>query len=405
MSYQKPTSRAFHATGTFGQQTDTFDLGVDNRPPETPAETRNADEPWITAAYLSPIAMRITDTRAQVMMVNHPWTQSTGMGMDDAQGLGWLNRVEEKMRLPLLERLLAPVAQERDGFTVDYNLLDDQNQGLPVREVTKPRFGPTGIFLGHVSAIVDLSNSVQSANQHNPLDAYDPTLSAASAIVYDIAPPLTAALSYNHAALTQLNLDQGAVATKAAAQLVLAANHLKKTGDMLRRLREVLNKGQAYFDAAHLDDLIREATSDLTQECTDAGVNIQLDLPDDHALVMADPLQVRKVMHYLLTSAIECVNGMAGPKISIQLDQDPAGLWRVCIRHNGTALRDQHEETVFSTQNPVTRGQTGLGLAISQSIIRGHNGRLWYDGPSPSERQGSWRGGTFTFVLPPCRQS
>ncbi len=405
MSFQAPASLSLKPASAGGQMTIPFERGFEDKPAEPGSIAPHLDAPWIAAATLSPVAMRVTDTRAQVIFVNLPWNQTTGMTLSEAAGLGWLNRVEESVRLTLLERLLAPIAQGRDGFTIDYNLYDNEFRGRPVREVTSPRFSPTGEFLGHFTAIVDVGHTVQPSRSPHPLEDYDPTLAAASAITHDIGPPLTAAIAYNHAALVQLKQDQGVVATKAAAQLVLASNHLKKSSDMLRRLREVLNKGQAYFDTAQLDDLIREATHDLIQDCREAGVNVMLDLPGDPAPVFADPLQVRKVLSYLLSSAIECVNGIVGPKISVQLDQDPSGLWRVCIRHNGTALRDQTEDTVFSTVNPVTRGQTGLGLAISQSIIRGHNGRLWYEGPSPSERTGSWKGGAFTFVLPPCKQN
>lgn len=403
MSYQSPTNHSLTPVSIGGQMSIPFDQGLDAAPRDAGFTTSSIDAPWIAAATLSPIAMRITDTRAQSVFVNQPWIQATGMTLSEAAGLGWLNRVEEAVRLTLLERLLTPIDQGRDGFTIDYSLFDNACRGRPVREVTRPRFGPTGAFWGHISAIVELSSSVPSSKCHHAQEEFDPTLSAASAITYDLAPPLTAAIAYNHAALAQLKQDQGVLATKASAQLVLASTHLKKSSDMLRRLREVLNKGQAYFDTAHLDDLIREATQDLTPDCVEAGISILLDLPNEPAPILADPLQVRKVLSYLLSSAIECVSGIVGPKILIQLDQDPAGLWRVCIRHNGTPLRDQTEDTVFSTVNPVTRGQTGLGLAISQSIIRGHNGRLWYESPSPSERNGSWKGGLMTFVLPPCK--
>ncbi len=405
MSDRNLTNHSAKPTNSVQKLADNYEQGAEDSSLETALGTRQPDEPWIAAAKLSPIGVRITDPRAQAIFVNEPWSQSTGMGIDDARGLGWLNRIEEKIRLTLLERLLTPIEQGRDGFTIDYELLDGQSQGHLFREVTKPRFSSSGLFLGHFSAILDLGHITQTSKLQNSIIDYDPTIPAASAIVHDIAPPLTSALAYNHAALTELKRDQGVAATKAAAQLALASNHLKQTSDMLRRLREVLNKGQAYFNAAHLDDLIREAVHDLTEAFMVEGVEVLLELPVDPAPVMANPLQILKVLSYLLGSALESVTGTVGAKISIVLDEDTAGMWRVCIRHNGTALRIHHDDTVFSTLNPVTHDQNGLGLAISQSIIRGHNGRLWYDRPSSTDRHVSWKGGAFIFVLPHPKQS
>ncbi|MEY4249801.1 MAG: hypothetical protein RJA87_1434 [Pseudomonadota bacterium] len=405
MSNQNLTNHPTFSANFIEKLSNTVADDSDNLPSEPTDKKRQTDEPWFSAASLSPIATRITDPRAQVIFVNEPWIQSTGMGMVDARGLGWLNRVEETMRLTLLERLLAPIEQGRQGFTLDYELFDGHGKGCLVREVSRPRFGTSGQFLGHFAAIVDLSDIAHTSSPPKLTDDYDPTLSAASAIVYDIAPPLTSALAYNHAALAELRLDQSVAATKAVAQLVLAKKHLTQSGDMLRRLREVLNKGQAYFNAAHLDDLIREAAHNVTQARIDEGVDLRLELPADPAPVMANPLQVLKVLSYLLGSALESVVGIVCPKISIQLDEDPSGLWRVCVRHNGPALHNQHEDTVFSSLHPMPHDNTGLGLAISQSIIRGHNGRLWYDRPSPGDRHGSLKGGAFTFVLPQHKQS
>lgn len=380
--------------------------GTDDKKPREPIYVKaTADEAWISASEYSPVPTRITNSRAQVIHVNQLWQDCTKMPLAEAMALGWLNRVEETMRLPLLERLLVPAEEQSGPFTMDYLLLDHQGHGRPVREVAKPRFSKTGTFLGHVAIIMDLSNRTQMEREDETSTSFDPTLSAAAAMAYDIAPPLTAAIAYNHAVLSQLKSESGPSAAKAATQLALASRHLQKSSDLLRRLREVLTKGRAYFDTTDLNELVKGAVNEIAADCGTSGIQLIIDLPHEHAPVMADAMQVRKVLSYLLTNAIESVSGTVGAKISVQLDQDGQGFWRFCIRNNGALLREQDDEPVFSTLNPATHGVTGLGLAISQSIIRGHNGRLWHEAPAPTDRGSIWKGGALTFVLPPCRAS
>lgn len=403
MSFQAPTSRSFNGKISDTQLTIPFDQKSELAQQDSLASPQSVDAPWVLAAELSPVPMRITDTRAQVIFVNSPWLQFTGMPLSDAKSLGWLARVEEDFRLPLLERLLAPSLQGNDGFLIDYCLVDPDGNRHPVREMTQPRFSPSGTFLGHASALVDLSTMANRPQASDAATSYDPTISAAAAMVHDIAPALTAAITYNHAALKTLKDDPSLVGTGATAQLSMTSKHLQKSSELLRRLRDILSKGQAYFDATNLHDLIRGSVLEHSGQSDALGIQFIMNLPDIHASVMADALQIQKVMSYLLEAAMDSVKGVTGAKILVQLDLDSEGLWRVLIRHNGVPLREHGEDSVFSTINPAKRGQPGLGLSISQSIIRGHNGRLWYEAPSSTERNGNWKGGTMIFVLPPCR--
>ncbi len=135
----------------------------------------------------------------------------------------------------------------------------------------------------------------------------------------------------------------------------------------------------------------------------DAGVSLNLNVPDEPVLVTGDEDQLRQVFMNLVENAIKY--GGSGGAIDIVLtatDRDPAvraAAARVQVIDKGPGIDPVHlprlTERFYRADSHRSReqGGTGLGLAIVKHIINRHRGRLRVE----SELG---QGSVFTVILP-----
>jgi len=156
--------------------------------------------------------------------------------------------------------------------------------------------------------------------------------------------------------------------------------------------------------AVRLADELR-AVADLLRSLKQAaGRTIKTDIPEaaDHAVVAADPAELRQVLLNLGINALEGTTGEGG-KVTLRLRPDPqprhGGGWRVQVADDGRGMTPDEAERVFEPFYTTKRGRPdvagcGLGLAISHAIVDRHGGRL------TAASDGPGRGATFTLDLP-----
>lgn len=123
---------------------------------------------------------------------------------------------------------------------------------------------------------------------------------------------------------------------------------------------------------------------------------LEVDLPPDLPLVMADPRRTRQVLRNLVENAVKY--SPDGAEILISARPGPGEL-QVSVADKGIGIDAEHREHIFDRFYQVdgasTRkvGGSGLGLSISKAIVEAHGGAIWVDS-QPGE------GSTFHFTLP-----
>src|SRR5690606_19841134 len=79
-----------------------------------------------------------------------------------------------------------------------------------------------------------------------------------------------------------------------------AETEVKRTGDVLKRLRGFLTSEKAELVPINLQDLIRSVAERLSDEATARAVSIDVE-PAMVPIVMVDPLQIKQVLINLLS--------------------------------------------------------------------------------------------------------
>ncbi|PCM43716.1 sensor histidine kinase [Marinobacter sp. ANT_B65] len=107
-----------------------------------------------------------------------------------------------------------------------------------------------------------------------------------------------------------------------------------------------------------------------------AGINISWNSPSQPVYCHGDLIRIEQVMVNLLANAVQAVEGMEHPKITIDVEEKE-GSWRCFVRDNGPGLPANTEQIFepFFTTKSVKQG-LGLGLSISRQIADALGGRL-----------------------------
>jgi len=162
----------------------------------------------------------------------------------------------------------------------------------------------------------------------------------------------------------------------------LMVNELDRFETLLNDLLEISrhDAGVAELSVEQVDlrATVRGALEDVGHLGDDAGVDVQVELPDDEVIAEVDPRRVERILRNLIANAIDHAENKP-VQIRMAADEDTVA---VTVRDYGVGLRPGEEKLVFSRfwrsdPSRVRRsGGTGLGLAISIEDARLHQGRL-----------------------------
>ena len=132
------------------------------------------------------------------------------------------------------------------------------------------------------------------------------------------------------------------------------------------------------------------------------GNDLQIDLPPDMPLVMADRQRVTQVLTNLLSNASRYSRESSTIRIAAELRDLHVAF---SVTDEGLGVSSERLPHLFLKYVRIDRDASGrettgsgLGLAICKGIVEAHGGRVW------AESEGPGRGTSFTFTLPVAEQ-
>jgi signal transduction histidine kinase len=101
-------------------------------------------------------------------------------------------------------------------------------------------------------------------------------------------------------------------------------------------------------------------------------------IPSDLS-VKADLELIEEVIINLVQNAIEAMEGITNPRISMVATKDDLGQVQVSISDNGKGISKEVIEQIFLPYYSTKANNSGIGLSLSQQIMMLHNARLEVD--------------------------
>ncbi len=276
-------------------------------------------------------------------------------------------------------------ARRRDGTTFPIELA-----------VGEARIGDERVFTGFIRDLTERRE--YERRLHNLQDelAHVSRVTAmgtlATSIAHELNQPLTAIANYVETASHLLSEPTENTIAIVREALDECAKESIRAGQIVRRLRDYVSRGETEREVVLLSRLVNEASA---LAFASAGSQIlEFDVrigTDDRVLV--DRVQVQQVLVNLIRNAIEAMQAAPYSRLTITSVRREPGFVEVIVSDSGPGLAAEVAARLFEPFVSTKSTGMGVGLSISRTIIEAHEGRIWADA-SPM-------GGTsFHFTLP-----
>lgn len=279
-------------------------------------------------------------------------------------------------------------ARRRDGSTFPIELA-----------VGESRSDDGRLFTGFIRDLTEIQRAERRLNDLQTELSHISRVSAmgslASALAHELNQPLTAIASYADGARALLG-DEGVPDAMqidmVREALVEASAQAIRAGQIVRRLREFISRGESEKRVEKLRRLVTEAAALAMTGTGQSGIDFEIRLDPTADLVIVDRIQIQQVLLNLIRNAVEAMQ--RSPRQQLEIRSRPAGrgLVEVVVSDSGPGLSPDIAAVLFQPFNTSKEKGMGLGLSISRTIVEAHGGRIWAE---PSEFGGT----AFHFTL------
>ncbi|MBI1179288.1 MAG: PAS domain S-box protein [Alphaproteobacteria bacterium] len=213
----------------------------------------------------------------------------------------------------------------------------------------------------------------------------------ASSLAHELNQPLTAVANYLRGSARLLQADE--VDRERLGQALERANEQTlRAGEIIRRLRSFLARGEAERRVEDLPRLIEEASALALVGAKERDVQVRYDFDPAARTVLADRIQIQQVLLNLIRNAMEAMAATPIRQLTISTASDGTDMIEVAVADTGTGLAKEVAAQLFQPFLSTKEQGMGMGLSICRTIVEAHGGSIRAE-PNPG-------GGTrFAFTL------
>lgn len=199
----------------------------------------------------------------------------------------------------------------------------------------------------------------------------------ASALAHELNQPLTAVANYLEASRDLLDSPDPDTREILREALSEAARQAVRAGEIVRKLRSYVSRGEVDTRPVLLKPLLLDAIalSKISRDHSDIPVN--LEHPDAEIWAQADPIQIQQVAINLIRNAMDAMGDIDDARIRIRVGPaQEAEFVEIDVCDNGPGLPKEMRETIFKPFATTKSQGMGLGLSICQTIVEAHGGTI-----------------------------
>ena len=219
----------------------------------------------------------------------------------------------------------------------------------------------------------------------------------ASALAHELNQPLSAIANYMKGSrrLLEGSTEEHAAVVREA--IDKAAEQAVRAGQVIRRLRDFVSRGESERRVEDVKKLIEEASALALVGAKDSGVRVRFQLSPRTTFVLADKVQIQQVLLNLMRNAIEAMDD--SPRRELLVATAPAAndMVEISVADTGAGISQEISAQLFQPFITTKRQGMGVGLSISRTIVEAHGGTI---APRPNPGGGT----VFCFTLPAVSQ-
>ena len=215
-----------------------------------------------------------------------------------------------------------------------------------------------------------------------------------ASLAHEINQPLAAILANAQAALRLLAAGSSDAQEIRDILVDIAADD-QRAGEVIRRMRSLLRKGETEPSILDINDVVVDVVGLVRGEMILQNVALALDLPAVPRLVHGDKVQLQQVLLNLMMNAMDSMKEMTGGsrRVLVRTADQNGRAVQVSVEDCGAGVPADKTDQIFEPFVTTKPHGMGLGLAICRSIIQAHGGTI-------GTTNNASGGATFWFTLP-----
>ena len=267
------------------------------------------------------------------------------------------------------------VGQRKDGSTFPMEL-----------SVGEMRSGDRRFFTGFVRDLTERQQTQQRLQELQSelifMSRFTALGEMASTLAHELNQPLTATASYLNGARRLLDGGKPEDIPIARGAIDSAAEQAFRAGQIIKRLREFVARGESDRQAENLGKLIEEASALALVGAKETGAQVSFAFDPAVGFVLVDRIQIQQVILNLVRNAMEAMQEVATRQLEVSTRWVDLATVEIAVKDTGPGIAPEIAEKLFQPFMTTKPQGMGVGLSISRTIVEAHGGRLWAE-PNP----------------------
>ena len=196
----------------------------------------------------------------------------------------------------------------------------------------------------------------------------------ASSIAHEINQPLSAITNYMRGAKALL-VPEMPDAMRIRDALERAAQQALRAGNIIKRLREFVAKGETQHSVESPVTLLEEAVALALLGAKEQGVRVAIRSDRDIPSIIVDKIQIQQVVLNLVRNAIEAMASSPRRELTVGVTKTD-GVATFIVADTGPGISPDVADRLFQPFITTKENGMGVGLSICRTIVESHGGRI-----------------------------
>jgi len=205
----------------------------------------------------------------------------------------------------------------------------------------------------------------------------------ASALAHELNQPLLAIVGYMKGSRRLLESGVEDRLGMLRDAMDKAGDQALRAGQIIRRLREFVGRGDSERRVESVKKLIEEASALALVGTKDQGVRVRFQFDPAVDLVLVDKVQIQQVLLNLLRNAVEAMEASQRRELVISTAVGDDEMVAVSVADTGSGIAQELMSQLFQPFVTNKRHGMGVGLSICRTIVEAHGGHITVE-PNPT---------------------
>jgi two-component system sensor kinase FixL len=278
------------------------------------------------------------------------------------------------------------VGERKDGSTFPLELA-----------VGEMKSGHDRFFTGFIRDLTERQQSEQRLQELQSELVHISRLTAlgemSTALAHELNTPLSTISNYLSGVQHLLDGQPDALSSKVRNGVSRAVEQVLRSGEIIRRLRDFVARGETAQRVESVTKLVEEASALALVGAGQLDVRVVFILDRDADLVLVDKVQVQQVLLNLIRNAVEAMADSERRLLTLSSAPAAEGKVEITVSDTGSGISEEIAARLFQPFVTSKPQGMGVGLSICRTIVEAQGGQIWAS-PNPG-------GGTIFHVTVP----